>query len=694
MSNETIVADDDKYVKFGTMKKMFKAFYEQMPKGGTNLPPIDINITFDAGDGEFVDGNKTLSTVGYAGETLILPESLPVRLGYALEGWFTQDGKRVDENTVNSIRDVTYYAHWKAETYNIRLMFNYVGSPVETCLTVTYGEMPPKIPVPEREGYEFLGFFESSFNLNSEQYFDESGNPIKEWTKTEDITIYALWREETVLKFDQSTGRYTNESISAWLDEYSDGLIYGVNVPLFSYNTSGTASKTDSNYGLVLEPSSNTVEGRNDYLGKKLFMCTRVNGGVDSDGMPYVTSIEGQDDRFDCKAENTFALTPVYYVKHTVSSTHILQQYSDSPHADYVICPGAYLPDGETIRPYILRACYMDSDGQFTSKSGTLPATRTSSSLEGYYQHTFSNIVTSSINRPDGLSFLSYGDVAYQIEFMQLMLGVKAPKLKVKGTIASLSSYKCSESSSGKTVVLSSANGTKFRVGAYVNIGTSSIESSVDNCSIAQAVRITDVSTSGTKTTLTLDLPESIETTTDNYVTFSRYRNGSCDNIQGTYGCFDLSGMTDGKTPFRFQNIEYGLGVGEIVSNILIYNSKLYLAANIKACSGVNTSSGWVNSYGASVPSGSFYIGDYSTIGGAKIPKSITGATSFNNGYMVKSSHTSSTNFQGVAVNGSKSDASDNGVGYFYAVSTTLGNSNFGTRISAIGQSKIVALKS
>ena len=78
MSEETtVVADDDKYVKFGTMKKMFESFYELMPKSYQS-----INITFDAGEGGlFDDGQQTLATTGYSGQKLKLPELSPYATG-------------------------------------------------------------------------------------------------------------------------------------------------------------------------------------------------------------------------------------------------------------------------------------------------------------------------------------------------------------------------------------------------------------------------------------------------------------------------------------------------------------------------------------------------------------------------------------------------------------------------------------
>lgn len=485
------------------------------------------------------------------------------------------------------------------------------------------------------------------------------------------------------LKYDKSSGRYTNASIKSWLDSYANGLTYGVQIPLYSSSPDVTATKTDANAGLVLEPSTNTSAGRNDYVGKKLFMCPRVNGGVDEDGMPYVTAIEGIDDRFDT-TENTWALTPVYYAKYTTTDDYVWQQYCDSPIEGFSPCAGAYTASNE-LRPYILRACYMDSDGNCSTKSGTIPASATVEGQEGYYPHSFNTDFEDSQSREDGLAYLSFGDITYQTEFMQLMLGVKAPKSVAKGCIGYGEIFgKISASSTGRSVTVASASAASFRVGSYVNVGTALDSTSAATASIAHAVRITAIEITDNTAEISLELDDDITVAANNWIISTHYRNGSCDDILGTYGCFDEDGMTDGMAPFRFQNVEWQLGLDEVMPCMISQDNMYYIAPDITVPADTNPlNPGWT-SIGEG-PGGGNYIKDYATVRGARIPVTV-GATS-TTGYMVLGND--STTRRGVLIGGDMSNAAQNGVGRLNAraVMENYGP-QYGSRPTSIGRSK------
>ena len=193
MSEETtVVADDDKYVKFGTMKKMFESFYELMPKSYQS-----INITFDAGEGGlFDDGQQTLATTGYSGQKLKLPEVSPSRTGYTFTGWFTQDGTAVDNTVKNGTEDITYYAHWTANTYHVILVQN-DGTGNEGILPVTYGELFSLAAMPTRTGYTALGYFDSQNDGEGVKYINADGSGAKAFDKTETVILYVHWQANT-----------------------------------------------------------------------------------------------------------------------------------------------------------------------------------------------------------------------------------------------------------------------------------------------------------------------------------------------------------------------------------------------------------------------------------------------------------------------------------------------------------------
>lgn len=443
--------------------------------------------------------------------------------------------------------------------------------------------------------------------------------------------------------YNESTGRYDN--LDDWLALRADALVYGVQVPKYAYSPVTTAIKTGANAGLVLEASTNTFAGRNDYRGRVLFECIRVNGGYDSDGMPYVTAIEGFDDRFDAELENTWALMIVYYRRYTWGSQYDLYEYTDTPRAGFSACPGAYTPDGK-LRPFILRACYMDSDGKCSSKSGTVPAAYYSAAVNNRVAHCLSNDFAWSRNRSDGLTYLSYADLAYQMEFMSLMLGVKAPRSAAVGCVSYNANYAVAAAETGvKRVILTDAQAAYIEVGSRISVGdgTQTDRYYAPMHSVAKSAKVVSKTALGNgNTAVNLDLAATIDVPATSHVVTMPWGNGSCDSVLGTFGAPTQAGLTNGKFPFKFQNIEYQLGLYETVCNMYstatvvdgVATHVWRIAPDVAACSGINAGGGWDTL--ATQTSGSInnwrYIKDYKTEQGARVPESVNGTST--TGYM------------------------------------------------------------
>lgn len=479
-------------------------------------------------------------------------------------------------------------------------------------------------------------------------------------------------------QWDEDAGRYSNESVSNWLDLYADGLVYGVRIPLYDYSPVTSAIKTGANAGLVLEASTEAASGRNDYEGKKLFMCPRVNGGVDKDGMPYVTAIEGLDDRFDPVASNTFALRPVYYVRYAKGSQYYDKEFTDSPRDGFSPVRGAYTSGGE-LRPFLLRACYMDSDGAFSSKSGTVPAANYSGTVANQAAHCASNDYTWSRNRAstDGLTYLDYGDITEQIDFMQLMLGVKAPREKAVGCVSYSLQYTVAQAESEvKRVVLADDQAANVIVGSRLSVG--SCEGQTDRYyavvhDIAKSAKVLSKTSLGDgKTAVNLDLAEAITTTATTKVTSMPWANGSCDGVLGMFGAPTQAGLTNGTMPFRFLNVEWQLGLYETVHNMIsaatIDGTKRThvwkIAADVSKCNGISSSAtGWTQlaQTTEAATAGWKYIEDYMTEKGASVISKVGGTST--TGYKSAWYPTDGNGDREHLVGGSLSNGANAGVG-------------------------------
>lgn len=102
------------------------------------------------------------------------------------------------------------------DVYVLTLSSNYDGGETQY-VRVGVGEEMPEIDLPEREGYEFLGYFE--YPLGGTQYYDENTLSAREWDKGGNAVLYAHWEKALrVVYFDKrgGTGGTEQANISAF----------------------------------------------------------------------------------------------------------------------------------------------------------------------------------------------------------------------------------------------------------------------------------------------------------------------------------------------------------------------------------------------------------------------------------------------------------------------------------------------
>ncbi len=442
--------------------------------------------------------------------------------------------------------------------------------------------------------------------------------------------------------FDQETGRYDN--LDRWMALKDDGQVYGVRIPKYSYSTVTTAIKTGANAWKVLEASTDESSGRNDYAGIGLFLCPRVHGGVDKDDMmPFVTSMEGYDSRFDAEANDTYIARPVYYKKVTDEGNYILKEYSMSPREGFKACRGAYTPDGE-LRPFILTACYMDSDGAFSSKSGEVPGANYNATVANKVEHCSDNDFSWSKARAstDGLTYFDYGDLEWLMDYMELMLGVKAPRSVAVGCTSYNYTYVVAQAETGvKRVILTDAQAANIEIGSSLSIGdgTQTDRYQAAMHSIAKSAKVLSKTALGSgKTAINLELAADIDVPATAAAVTMPWRNGSCDGVLGTFGAPTEAGLTNGKFPFKFQNTEWIQGLYIVLHNMTSYNSVVnneqkhewYIAPDVSDCTANNQSTGWTKLAQVTVATSQNawnYIEDYTSEKGARVPQNVGGTS-------------------------------------------------------------------
>ena len=163
-------------------------------------------VTFNANGGSVTTPDKKEVTFGAVYGDL----PVPTRTGYVFAGWFTQGGALVTKDSlVTATEKHQLTAYWTADTFTVTFDAGKgVVSPDK--ITVTFGGTYPKLPIPTRDGYTFVGWY------NDKKVF-ESGDEVE---ITSDIKLTAEW--ETIgysITYDLGGGTNAESNPSSYTIE-------------------------------------------------------------------------------------------------------------------------------------------------------------------------------------------------------------------------------------------------------------------------------------------------------------------------------------------------------------------------------------------------------------------------------------------------------------------------------------------
>lgn len=361
--------------------------------------------------------------------------------------------------------------------------------------------------------------------------------------------------------FNDETGRYTNSSVAAWLAKMRDGKNYGVSIPKGS---STACTKTGANAGIA-NPKPGVI-GRaaiDPYVNQGAFFFVEVNGGVDADGMPYVTAIDG-DGRFS-RLDDTWVLTPVLYALESETDDAVNLTVSDTRQPGMKRQPAALLPNGAQ-RPYMLYAKYalsVDAEGKPRSVSGA--------QVKRFVSHDTG--VSLMKTATTGNSFKTAADDWY----VKVMFLLKYATKNSQSVFAGCTGYDVQMSptvaeSNTTRVVVAKEKADQILIGSSMILGTHTGTSNdrgngynYDVFDAATVIKKVDVDASNTA--IYFDVAKPFTTATTYLLSTVPWRAGACDAVEGDGS---PTSCTDGKQPFDVQGIELGLGMYEVLGNVLI----------------------------------------------------------------------------------------------------------------------------
>ena len=148
-----------------------------------------VTITFDANGGKEVKAQT--ANVGDTVKELPKAE----KDGAVFDGWYDakEGGNKVTE--LKAEKDVTLYAHWKANT--ITITFDANGGKEVKAQTAKVGDTVKELPKAEKDGAVFDGWYDAK----------EGGNKVTELKAEKDVTLYAHWNANAVtITFDANGG--------------------------------------------------------------------------------------------------------------------------------------------------------------------------------------------------------------------------------------------------------------------------------------------------------------------------------------------------------------------------------------------------------------------------------------------------------------------------------------------------------
>ena len=164
-------------------------------ESGTDVTVIKHTVTFDVNG-----GNETYSSREYEAGATLTDLPTPTRDGYEFDCWKDSDGYEYSVGSVMPDRDITLVAQWteiKVEVKKYTVTFNLNGGEGEIdSQSYAGGEVMKDLPIPERDGYRFVCWENSSgkvFNATSIMPY-ENVRLIAKWeiivTSYEDEYVY------------------------------------------------------------------------------------------------------------------------------------------------------------------------------------------------------------------------------------------------------------------------------------------------------------------------------------------------------------------------------------------------------------------------------------------------------------------------------------------------------------------------
>lgn len=375
-----------------------------------------------------------------------------------------------------------------------------------------------------------------------------------------------------------------------WFDLHRKAWKGGVTFPQFSKSPSAIGTKTEDNTDMVVQTSTNTTKGRNDYEADPcldlMFNGIVVNGYIDIDGEPHIIAVKGSPEfRADGSNGDVYVafLTPFY--RRIYDDNVDGWEFSALPSAGLKPWESAVRPDG-SYRSFYFMAKYpgvKNDDGIIASISGRAPVRNASHNNQ---------INTFKAKGSQYCGFTST-DVGWTCWMSDMKFATRNSQSIMTGNTAYSYQYQATViENEVKRIIISKAQAANLLVGSSVSIGYGTVSNGTINwdrgyanshkcADNARILKIEDYDQNNSAVYVDVETPFSTADVKLNDLLTSPVKlstmhwfSGSCDEVLGPDG--SPTNCKNSKEPFVLSNVELGHGGYVVISDIImngVYNS-------------------------------------------------------------------------------------------------------------------------
>lgn len=396
---------------------------------------------------------------------------------------------------------------------------------------------------------------------------------------------------------DNVSGIIDEKILEAFFGSMRNGKIYQTELYLSATNPTSDGTKTLANAGKVCEPSTDTVEGQDDYEGIGIFTWFNCNYVTNEYGRKVPTAVEGWGNGFKNDGSvdvGVIAMTPYWNVEEKDGKQ--IWTLSDTPNDEYGLVgwETAKKEDGN-FAPYVVHSKYVSgigTDGLLRSFKNSKPERN----------QCYNNMITNYQKKGKGYWGGGKERNLYRILYQVIKYATKNEQTIFQGTTNYNFQYAAAVQRDTKETYfpVTNAQAANIIVGAYVSVGYGSVSgSNVNNdrgvgtihkyADDVKVLRIEDLDENNKAVYLDVKegfttTPVAISDTVNAPITMSsmHWWSGSTDRVIGKHDG-SLTSNTDGKHPYRVMGIEDAVG-GYIVyaDSVMVfkedYSKDVYIA--------------------------------------------------------------------------------------------------------------------